>query len=146
MNKDGLMDIISGQSALRASGMSSKIYLFENISKRHGRRSLRIYLKGKESNIAGLGAVVRVKTSKGVKKFYTEYQRGGLPSQSEEGLFVGLGEESLEYIEVRWPYMQKNKSMGSVKKYDLKGWTFREDVVVTLCESGRYRRGRRPCE
>jgi len=148
-NHDGLMDLLVGQTNIRDSSISPRLFLFENINKREGRRSLRIYLQGQQSNLQGLGSMVYLKASGQLFRQYVEYAYGHLPDQNEEGIHFGLGELTPEYLEVRWPFVSSQdleKHSPMIKRYDLSKFSFSTHTEVTLCENGRYRRGRWNCQ
>ena len=77
-------------------------HLFRN-NVGHSSKFLRVTLEGTKSGRDAYGAVVRVKTSRGVQ---TQIKAGGsgFVSQSDPRLLFGLAEDdSVEWINVRWP-------------------------------------------
>lgn len=146
-NGDGKMDIISGQSDLRAPGMARKLYAFANVDA-NSNRSIRLYLRGKKANFQGIGAVVRVKSKKWSQMHFHELSYGALPSQNEEGLHYGLPQgEHLQWIEVTWPYSESGQGKiiptGMKKKYVVKDLASSRSQEFTLCDDGRWFKGRR---
>ena len=140
VNRDGRMDILTGQSGIRDVNIQPRLYLFENTLPRKGRRSLRFFLRGISSNIQALGAMVILKTSRGIKRQWVEYQQGAQGSQNEEGVSFGLerGEKPLS-VTVRWPYREEK----GIKKthYPLSQYQFRHFLFLGLCENGRAKVG-----
>jgi hypothetical protein len=144
-NSDGMMDILIGQNNVRLSHLPTRVYLFENTSKRHNRRSLAIYLKGEKSNSMGIGAMVFVKTPKQLYRQWLDFSYGPLNSQNTPVLHFGLDNELPEYVEVRWPYLIKNNdgnNFSLIKKYDLSKFIFQGHQDISLCENGRFKSGR----
>lgn len=146
LNNDGKMDIITGQTDIRISNLENRIYVFENQNQRNGKRSIRFFLRGKNSNTQGLGAMVLLKTNKTTQRQYVEYASGSQPSQNEEGIYFGLGKLKVDHVKVHWPYSKEVKtSMKAphVKKYSLKKLKFKNHLDLTLCENGKIMKGRK---
>ncbi|OFZ14462.1 MAG: hypothetical protein A2X86_15815 [Bdellovibrionales bacterium GWA2_49_15] len=151
-NQDGLLDFVVGQTTIRNNQIKAKAYFFENVAHRPGRRSIRFYLRGEQSNRAAIGAMVLLKTQNKTQRRYVEYAYGHLPDQNEEGIHFGLGTEVLESVEVRWPFLVKEqtaegrKSLAPlIKRYDLSHLVFSKQMDLTLCESGRFMQGIKEC-
>lgn len=146
LNRDGKMDIITGQSDIRLSGLKTRIYVFENQIKRKGKRSIRFFLRGKKANLHGLGAMVILKTNKSTMRQYVEYNSGSQPSQNEEGIYFGLGKQRLNQVQVEWPFSNSKdvaKRGPLLKNYSLKNLKFKNHLDLTLCESGKFKIGRK---
>ncbi len=133
-NKDGRLDIISGQVSFRNAAMNPRLYAFENQFPYEKRRILKVRLKGVKANTMGIGATVRLKTNKGSFLRTVDYSYGPMNSQNEEGLWFGLGaKEKVESIEVRWPYLVKTKRRKPYplrKIYSLKKYQSAQDIVL----------------
>ncbi|MBT6325649.1 MAG: CRTAC1 family protein, partial [Bdellovibrionales bacterium] len=148
LNSDGLVDFISGQTNIRNSSIPTRLYVFENITKRHQRKSIRFFLEGDNANSNGIGAMIILKTNKNIYRQWVEYSYGAQSSQNEAGIHFGIGNELLDYVEVRWPISLKNKHGKNslvFKKYDLSKFDYNTHFDVTLCESGRYMGGKGNC-
>jgi thiol-disulfide isomerase/thioredoxin len=81
---------------------------------------LRITLEGTKSGKDAFGAVVKVKTSRGIQ---TKIKSGGsgFISSHDPRLLFGLGaDESVEWIEVIWPSGHRQRSGGTVTRDSLK--------------------------
>jgi hypothetical protein len=146
INRDGRLDILTAQSSIRNTNIGKRVYLFENQSLLQGNRSLRFFPRGVKANTSALGSTIILKTIKrgqdSFKRQWVEYSQGGLPSQNEEGVIFGLerGEVPVEVV-VRWPIARSKKERGRkslVKRYDIKGYQFKYNLNITLCESGRH--------
>ncbi len=110
-NRDGRQDIIVGQVSIRNAEITPRLYAFENNFPWNGKKVLKILLKGKKANAHGLGATVTVHTDRESYIKFVSVADGGLPSQNGEGLYFGLSKsEKIKSIEVRWPYLKKDKS------------------------------------
>jgi hypothetical protein len=141
-NRDGRMDIITGQTKLRNNKIKNRIYAFENRAKLKGNRSIRFYLKGEKANSDGLGSMVELITSTSKQKRWYELNSGSLPSQNEKGLHFGIPKNSrLKKVKVTWPVL-KNKSPLKVQ-YDLSSIKLKKYLEYTLCESGKIKIGRK---
>jgi hypothetical protein len=154
LNKDGLPDIITSQNNIRRAEIPPRLYVFENQTKTIGRKSIRVHLGGIKSNAEGLGAMVMLYTKSGNKKVvqrkWAEYYQGGLASQNEEGVHLGVGEGvEVAGLKVRWPYVRrKGFSSGEVleKLYSLKGISEKDFMEVTVCEDGKVLAGKMSCQ
>lgn len=143
-NRDGKPDLLLGQNSIRTGGMKKKIYLYQNITKTSN-RSVRIFLRGKKANHFGVGATVIFATNKKVQKRYIDYLQGGFSSQHEEGPIFGLPrDEKLEYIEVKWPSLDKNR-VPVVVRYQTSKLHLNKKTDLTLCESGRLYKKKNHC-
>ncbi|MBC97686.1 MAG: hypothetical protein CME63_08050 [Halobacteriovoraceae bacterium] len=136
-NRDGRQDLIIGQVSIRNASIKPRIYVFENQFSFKDKKVLKIILRGKKANYHGLGATVIVSTDKGTYRKFVSYIDGGLPSQNSEGLYFGLAQkESIKSIEVRWPYLRKDKSNRSYpyrRKYKVSS-KFNKFKEVTLTD------------
>jgi thiol-disulfide isomerase/thioredoxin len=95
-DNDGDLDVF-----LRTLQGTAHLMFRNNVGNAQG--FLRIALEGRESTRDAFGAVVRVKTSRGV---LTKVKSGGsgFLSQSDPRLLFGLGEDArAEWLEVTWP-------------------------------------------
>jgi enediyne biosynthesis protein E4 len=141
VDRDGRLDFIFGQTALRDSRIKPKLFAYHNLIPREGRRQLKFSLNGKESNASGLGATLILKSNMRTSRRNVEYTYGSLPSQNEEGLLFGLEkDERPEWIEVRWPLLKKGKSGRQyplIKRYSLKNLKFKYHMKIELQENGR---------
>jgi len=137
VNRDGLMDVVSGQVKIRDPKIKPRVYLFKNQIKNKN-RSLRIFLRGNKSNKSGIGSLLTLKTSKGRQMKWAQTSYGQTPSQNEEGVHFGIkkGEEAINVL-IKWPYKDLQ-----VKKYSLKRYKFKRNLDLTLCESGEIIVGR----
>lgn len=141
LNGDGVMDFISGQSKVRAGDINSRIYVFENQTKRHGRGSVRFHLQGKKSNYHGISSTLTFRTNKASRFGEANYSYGSLPSQNEEGVYFAFGTETPKNVEVRWSIGSMDK-LGRisplVKTYDLQKLSGKgKHLELNLCEDGR---------
>lgn len=141
LNGDGVMDFISGQSKVRAGGIDTRLYVFENQTKREGRGSMRFHLQGKKSNYHGLSSTLTFQTSK--TKYFGEanYLYGSLPSQNEEGVYFSFGKEEPRNVEVRWSIGSEDR-LGrvtpTVRRYNLQKFSGKgKHLELNLCEDGR---------
>jgi thiol-disulfide isomerase/thioredoxin len=104
-DNDGDLDVF-----LRALHGAAHLMFRNNIGNDRG--FLRIALEGRESTRDAYGAVVRVKTSRGI---LTKVKSGGSGylSQSDPRLLFGLGEDArAEWLEVTWPSGKKERFEG----------------------------------
>jgi thiol-disulfide isomerase/thioredoxin len=95
-DNDGDLDVF-----LRATHGTAHLMFRNNVGNAQG--FLRVTLEGRESTRDAFGAVVRVKTSRGI---LTKVKSGGsgFLSQSDPRLLFGLGEDArAEWLEVTWP-------------------------------------------
>ncbi len=134
-NRDGRPDIFVGQVSIRNADIDPKLYVFENQYPWNGKRVVKIKLRGSKANYHGLGATVILNTDQGRYTKNVSYIDGGLPSQNSEGLFFGLAKgEKVKNVEVRWPYLKKDRSGRKYpyrKTYPLKNnfKTFKEVIL-----------------
>ena len=138
INRDGRLDLLTGQDKVRDDRIQPRLYLFENSFERKGRRSLRFFLRGNKSNARGIGALITLQTSRGKRRQWVEYHQGAQGAQNEEGPHFGLskGERPLE-VTVQWPYRDpKNPLTQSKTQHNLTQYKFRHFLPLTLCESG----------
>jgi|GEM_PF-436119 len=153
VNRDGFLDMLIGQSGVRTGLDSLKTYLFVNLSERPHRKAVTFYLQGRESNRNAIGSLVMLKTKLKTMRRYVQYSYGHLPDQDESGVHFGIGATNLDSVEVRWPSLVAIKSGGQqtsklaprLKRYDLSKFQFSGHVEITLCESGKYFKGRGSC-
>lgn len=141
LNGDGVMDFISGQSKVRAGDINSRIYVFENQTKRHGKGSIRFHLQGKKSNYYGISSTLTFRTNKVSRFGEANYAYGSLPSQNEEGVYFAFAGETPKNVEVRWSVGNIDK-LGRisplVKTYDLQKLLGKgKHLELNLCEDGR---------
>ncbi len=104
-DNDGDLDVF-----LRAMHGTAHLMFRNNVGNANG--FLRIALEGRESTRDAFGAVVRVKTSRGI---LTKVKSGGSGylSQSDPRLLFGLGEDAkAEWLEVTWPDGRKRRLAG----------------------------------
>jgi hypothetical protein len=141
LNGDGVMDFISGQSKVRAGDINSRIYVFENQTKRQGKGSIRFHLQGKKSNYHGISSTLHFKTNKTTRFGEANYIYGSLSSQNEEGVYFAFGSETPQSIEVRWSIGTSNqlgKITPLIKKYNLQNLSGKgKHLELNLCEDGR---------
>jgi hypothetical protein len=149
VNRDGVMDIITGQSKIRAGDIDNRIYLFENQIKREGKSSVRFHLQGKKSNFHGLSSSVRLSTDKNVRFINTEYNSGSLPSQNEEGAYFAFNKEKAKSVTVQWSYAvpdRLGRLMPLQKKYNLSKIRLSgSHLELNLCEDGRILPRKKNC-
>ena len=136
INRDGQLDILTGQGRVRDARIRPRLYLFENAIQRKGRRSMRFFLQGRASNARGIGAMLSLQTNRGIKRQWVEYHQGAQGSQNEEGLSFGLrkGERPLQ-ISVRWPARNLQTT------HLLSSYRFSKFLAFTLCEDGSTKVG-----
>ena len=149
INKDGLMDFITGQTKIRNSKIKPKIYAFVNTFNREKRKSFRFYLNGVKGNAHGLGSMLTLKTNNKVIKKWNETIYGPLPSQNEFGIHVGIGEDRPLSVKVSWPVLEAgngSKKRPLVKTYSLKKFQKKNHYELTLCESGKIKIGNKKCQ
>lgn len=141
LNNDGVMDFISAQSKVRAGDINTKIYVFENQTKRNGKGSMRFHLQGKKSNYHGISSTLSLLTSKNTYFGEANYAYGSLPSQNEEGVYFAFGEEVPKQVEVRWSIGNEDR-LGRISpktvKYNLQSHSGKgKHLELNLCEDGR---------
>lgn len=141
VNRDGVMDFISGQSKTRAGDIENRLYLFENKTKRDGLGSVRLHLQGKNSNFHGISSSLWLTTNSHTYFFNNQYNEGSIPSQNEEGAYFAFNKETPQSVSVRWSYAVADR-LGRLtpltKKYNLNKMA-RAGVhtELNLCEDGR---------
>ncbi len=149
LNGDGVMDIITGQSKIRAGDIDNYLYVFENQTKREGKGSVRFHLQGKKSNTHGLSSSVTFSTNKTNRFFNVEYAGGPQASQNEEGASFSFGKEIPKEVIVRWAFAKKDRLerlLPEVVKYDLKKWNLKGvHTELNLCEDGRILQRPKSC-
>jgi enediyne biosynthesis protein E4 len=142
VNRDGRMDLLTGQLSTRDSRIQNRVYLFENVTPLDENRSLRLYLRGEKANPVGIGARVIVETELMRQMRFVSLQEGPQSSQNEEGLLFGLGEsKKIKKVRVVWPYLQDGEVLERTYELgiDLKG----HHQEFTLCDNGRSSLGRK---
>ncbi|MBC7427080.1 MAG: VCBS repeat-containing protein [Bacteriovorax sp.] len=141
LNGDGIMDFIAGQSKVRAGDIDTRIYVFENQTKRNGRGSIRFHLQGKKSNFYGISSTVIFSTTKTKRFSPVSYSYGSLPSQNEEGIYFAFDKETPSDVTVRWSIGSEDRLgriIPLVKKYDLRKLSGTgKHLELNLCEDGR---------
>lgn len=141
LNGDGVMDVITGQSKIRAGDVDNRLYVFENQTKREGKGSVRFHLQGKNSNYHGLSSSVTFTTSKTTRFFNVEYAGGSLPSQNEEGAYFAFNKENPVSVSVRWAFAATDRLDRPVPKnvrYNLGKFRLKgTHTELNLCEDGR---------
>lgn len=97
LDNDGDLDIIVNNS-------DSISYIQKNLARDLALGNyLKIDLKGSISNRRGVGARVKIKTSKGIQ-MQEHYFTRGFQSSVAPGLHFGLGKEkTIDQLEIRWP-------------------------------------------
>jgi hypothetical protein len=154
VNRDGLPDLLTSQNNIRRSDIKPRLYLFENQSKKMGKKSIKVHLHGIKSNTDGVGAMVMLYTKNKKKKIvqrrWVESSQGGLPSQNESGVLFGVGEGvEIVGLKVRWPYLKKNGfNSGDIldKLYSLKNYVNKDFIEITVCEDGKVLNGKMSCQ
>ncbi len=142
-NGDGRLDLFSGQVSLRNSSINPHIFVFENQFPYGNKKIIKVTLKGEKANAHGIGASLRLKTSRGEYLRNVEYSYGPLNSQNEEGTWFGLkeGEKPLS-LEVRWPILiksKRNRPYPLRRVYSLKSVKFKRFLNLELKESGKMK-------
>lgn len=148
VNRDGKVDILSGQSKIRNSLIDDRVYLFLNNTRKNGAKTVKFYLQGKKSNTQGIGALLVLKTDKNVYRRYIQSVYGPLPSQSEAGAQFSLINEKIKSFNVRWPFVRNEKGRKAVqltRKYNLNSFSLKDHSEFTLCENGKILSGRKNC-
>lgn len=141
VNKDGILDLLSGQTDLRLKNRKVETYLFINKMGRKKNGSLKLNLLGIESNRDGIGASVYLKTDK--SKYFEQavYNYGSLPSQNMKGIYFSFAEEIPQKLIISWPYGIKDRlgrTEGRVVHYDLKKLKLKSlHTELNICENGK---------
>ena len=127
---------LTGQIKIRDPRIKPRVYLLINQSQ-NANRSIRVFLRGKKSNVRGIGSLLTLKTMQGKQMKFYQTAFGPTPSQNGEGVSFGIvkGDRPLK-LSVRWPYKKV------AKKYSLKRFKFKRNLDFTLCESGKIYTGR----
>jgi hypothetical protein len=151
VNQDGRADILTSQTNIRKSEIKSRLYLFENnvLTKNS---FLKIFLSGIDSNRDAIGSLVEVELASRNKqhrfqqKRWVDYFQGGLASQNEGQLIIGVPKDyKVTSITVTWPLEKTSKSkMKEVLKVKYKR-DFKKNSTITLCENGTILPGKREC-
>ena len=142
-NRDGKPDLLVGQNSLRTEAITPKVFAFENqfpTSYKH----VKIFLRGKQSNVHGIGASISLHTDGGKQLRFVHESFGNLPSQNSEGTTFGFGTHQPLKIEVKWPTLVKAKGgklVPMTKTYSLKKYDFSKVKELTLCEGGKVYTG-----
>lgn len=137
----GIMDLVVGQSDTRAGNSKSRIYVFENQIDRKNLGSIRFHPQGRMANTHAISGSLYLKTNKHTYFRNIVYNYGSLPSQNEEGAYIGFDREIPEEVKFNWPISTKdslNRSIPLIKKYDLKKFKLKgSHHEFNLCEDGR---------
>ena len=140
LNGDGVMDFISGQSKVRAGDINTRIYVFENQTKRDNRGSIRFHLQGKKSNYYGISSTLIFSTNQTKRFAEANYNYGSLPSQNEEGVYFAFDKETPQSLEVRWSLGSEDRLgriIPVVKKYNLQKISGKgKHTELNVCEDG----------
>ena len=135
LDHDGNMDFITGQVSTRKHELKKRLYAFKNKHPIQG-TVYRFYLRGKKSNVQGLGGTVILRSNKRFYRQAVDNLYGSFPSQNEEGIRFALPpNEKLQFVEVHWPFLEKSHPL--VKRYSPKPTPSQKNHVYTLCESGK---------
>lgn len=93
--------------------------------------------------------MIVLKTDKSTYRRYINPSYGPLPSQYEEGVLFALQQdEKVESLDIRWPYLLKEKGKRAaqlIKRYAIEKFKSDGHLELTLCESGKIIKGRRQC-
>lgn len=143
VNGDGKLDVLSAQTSQRDSKISKRIYLFENVSA-NDNRSLKVYLKGKESHPQAVTAQVALKTAhKNSAQVKTQIRQntqtfGSFSPQSEQGVHFGLNaKDEAVSLTITWPRRRTPRR----ETYRIsKNWKGLKEI--TVCESEGIRPGK----
>jgi PBP1b-binding outer membrane lipoprotein LpoB len=150
VNKDGVMDFITGQSITRAGDATNRIYVFVNQTNRENRGSVRFHLKGRKSNTHGISSSLKLTTSAHKYFFNNEYNSGSLASQNEEGAYFSFDKEMPQDLEVRWSYGvpdRLGRIIPVVKHYNLKKLKLKgSHHELNVCEDGRLLDIKKSCD
>lgn len=140
INRDGKVDILTTVNVFQNGKKESKLLLLINQNKTHRSKLFRIFIRGKKSNSYGLNSKVTFKTNEVKRTMWSEYNYGGLPSQSEEGLFFAIpNSEKIENINVTFSYKQSNnKVLNQTFKLNDINKSDKSYFEITLCDNGKY--------
>lgn len=150
LKKRGVLDLIVGQSETRINNGKTRIYVFENQTKRGNKTVLRLHPEGRRSNSHAISGTLEFFSNN--KSYFRNivYNYGSLPSQNEEGLFIALPENEIpDHAIIRWPIISQDDKSHLIplimnydfKKMDLKG----KFSDLNLCEDGRILKREKHC-
>ncbi len=141
-NRDGKVDILTGQTKVRDASIKNRVYLYENIAPFSGKRTITISLRGKKGNRDGVGATIILRHGGIEQRRFVESVRGCLASQEEMKQIFGLGDANLDIkVDIVWPLLSSKKSesmMPVSRSYDLSGYKFNAHMELLLEESGKF--------
>ena len=142
INRDGLPDLLTGQSNVRKSDLPRRVYLFENSVDTDNNR-VTLYLHGEKNNSDGIGAKIFLESGSVSQTRFANSSSGALPSQNSTGIIIGLGKEKeIKKLVVTWPYLDK-KTLGAKKvSYNFTNREITGHEEFTLCDDGRFYKGR----
>jgi hypothetical protein len=150
VNRDGVMDFITGQSDVRAKDQDNRIYLFVNQTKRNHKGSLLLHLKGKKANYHGIGSSISLITNRHRYWQNVSYNFGSLPSQNEEGIYFAFGDEIPKKLIVTWPYAisdRLGRKIPLTKEYDLSKFKLSKiHKEFNVCEDGLLKKLKEQCQ
>ena len=133
-NRDGNLDIITGQVSTRKYELKKRLYVFKNNHPMPW-NVYRFHLRGHKSNIHGLGGTLIVRSDKNFYRQAVDYLYGPFPSQNEEGIRLALPPgETLQFVEAHWPILEQSRPL--VKRYSFETIPSKKNNVYTLCETG----------
>lgn len=130
-DKDGLLDLVVGQTNIRNALIPERVYYFKNVTDRQNKRSIQFYLQGKRANRDALGATVKLVTEQwqSVRSHMPIY--GAQPSQLPMGVHFGLGRDNLALkVEVIWPVLDREGENPLKLSYDLRDIFNKQDTDV----------------
>lgn len=149
LNGDGVLDLIVGQSDVRAHTNNNKIYVWINQTKREGKGSIRFNLEGRLSNSMGLSGSARLITNENNYLKNIVYNYGSLPSQNESMLYFSFNKETPKKLVVAWPVGTKDRlgrTTPIVKTYELSKIKLKgKHSEFNLCEDGRLLKANLHC-
>lgn len=149
LNRDGLMDFITGQSDVRVTGSKNRIYVFINEGKREKKGSIKLNLQARLSNSNGISGSAFLITNE--RKYYKNIVEnyGSLPSQNESGVYFSFDNEIPKEIIVAWPVGIKDRlgrTSSLIKIYPLKKYKLQaKHSEFNLCEDGRILNIKKNC-
>jgi hypothetical protein len=91
---------LDGDLDLVVNNIDEKAFIYENTAE--NKNYLKVELKGKEGNLEGIGATVKV-YSGDTAQFYQNFPAKGYLSSMNTALVIGLGSSSIDSLEVIWP-------------------------------------------
>ena len=140
-DQDGDIDIITGQVSTRKYELKKRLYAFKNKHPLKG-NAYRFHLRGRKSNIHGLGGTIVLRSDKHFYQQAIDYLYGFFPSQNEEGThFVLPPDEKIQFVEVVWPLMKQSRPL--VQRYTIPSSPNKRNHTYTLCETGKYYTGKK---